>query len=100
MTIKDKSKQLLTNHQELGKKLVKIPSLRNLTYREVMESGCLIAKPRFKPKYYKCPPGLLVLVRNHLQEIWDFFTQYSYWFDDRLKEILLQEQFALKCLTH
>lgn len=81
--------KLLERHENLGEQLVKIPSLRIITYREDMEEGELIGKPRFDPPLYEWNPPLFASLRDHLQDIWNFFDRYSFWFDDDLKEILL-----------
>ncbi|MBA7694884.1 hypothetical protein ES703_103499 [subsurface metagenome] len=83
--------ELLKRHENLGEQLVKIPSKRTIFYREDMEEGGLIGKPRFDPPLYEWEPKLLASLRDHLQDIFTFFKTYSFWFDNDLKEILLTD---------
>lgn len=92
MDLKDDVTQILREHENLKNILTEIPRTRFLTYREDIEEGRIIGKPRFDPPIYIWEPELLGLLKNHLQRIWDFFARYSYWFDDGLKEMLLQDR--------
>ena len=47
-----------------------------------------VGKPRFKNPKYQWITSLLVEVRDHIQNIWNFFSKYSYWFDDTLIPLL------------
>jgi len=47
-----------------------------------------VGKPRFNDPKYQWSTSLLVDVRDHLQNIWNFFDRYSYWFDDTLIPLL------------
>lgn len=80
--------ELLEKHENLGIQLEKIPSNRIITYREALEEGKLIGKPRFKPRFYQWEPAVLASIRDHLQNIWNFFDKNSFWFDNNLKELL------------
>jgi len=91
MDITEKVSKLLSKHKIIGDQLVEIPTRRVMTYREELQDKQLIGKPRFDPKNLEWDSKLLVKVRDHLQKIWNLFAEYSYWFDDRLKEILLHE---------
>ncbi len=75
-------KELLEKHENLGKQLEKIPLYRKTIYKEEMENGKLIGKPRFEPSLYEWEPKMFASLRDHLQNIWNFFEVNSYWFDD------------------
>ena len=92
MENKNSYEKIIHNHQNLEEKLAEIPANRKITYIEKIEENKLIGKPRFKDRYYEWDPELFVSLRNHLQEIWNFFSNYSYWFDNRLKEILFYDE--------
>ena len=82
-------KELLEKHENLGKQIEKIPLYRKITYKEEMENGKLIGKPRFEPSLYEWEPKMFASLRDQLQGVWNFFEDNSYWFDDELKKILL-----------
>jgi len=82
-------KELLEKHENLGKQLEKILLNRKITYNEEMENGKLIGKPRFEPSLYDWEPKMFASLRDQLQDVWNFFEDNSYWFDDELKKILL-----------
>ncbi len=84
MNIISEGNLLLENHKKLYKRLIKIPDKRELEYIEDIENGVKVGKPRFKNPKYKWSTSLLVDLRDHLQNIWNFFDKYSYWFDDTL----------------
>lgn len=82
------AQELIEKHTLLYEKLVKIPEIRNLIYRVDIEKGNAIGKPRFDPKEYQWPKELYNKLRNHLQEIRNFFDSHSYWFDNSLRSLL------------
>ena len=88
MDIKLEGKTLLDNHNMLYEQLIKIPEKREIIYIEEMEGGVKVGKPRFKNPKYQWSMSLLVDVRDQLQNIWNFFDRYSYWFDDTLIPLL------------
>lgn len=88
MNIHSEGKVLLEKHTELSKKLVLIPENRKMTYREEYDNTNLIGKPRFKEKEYNWPKRLLIELRDHLQELWNYFKLYSYWLDSSLLLLL------------
>ena len=88
MDIKSEGKTLLDHHKKLFKQLIEIPEKREMIYIEEMEEGVKVGKPRFKNPKYRWIPNLLVGIRDHLQNIRNFFNNYSYWFDDTLIPIL------------
>jgi len=88
MRIEIDGEQILNEHDKIFSLLLSIPKNRILTYREDIENGCLIGKPRFKEKFFNWPSDLLVKFHDHLQELWNFFSRYSYWFDKSIKEML------------
>ncbi len=84
MNIQEEGKKLLKSHTDLYKKLIQIPTQRELEYREDVENGNLIGKPRFKQKEYEWPSELLKDLHNHLQNIHVYFEKYYFWYDDIL----------------
>ena len=92
MDIKSEGKKLLDNHKKLYEQLIKIPENREMIYIEEMEGSIKVGKPRFKTPKYQWTPSLLVDVRDHLQNIWNFFSKYSYWFDYTLVPLLNMDE--------
>jgi len=88
MDIKSVGKTLLDYHSKLYEQLIQIPEKREIIYIKEMEGGVKVGKPRFKNPKYQWSMRLLVDVRDHLQNIWNFFDRYSYWFDDTLIPLL------------
>ena len=88
MNIKSEGETLLKSHKQLYKQLIEIPENREMTYVEEIKEGVKIGKPRFKNPKYQWSKNLLVDLRDHLQNIWNFFDKYSYWFDDTLIPLL------------
>ena len=88
MDIKLEGDTLLENHKKLYKQLIEIPEKREMTYVEEIKEGVKVGKPRFKYPKFQWTKNLLVDLRNHLQNIWNFFDKYSYWFDDTLIPLL------------
>lgn len=86
------NEKILQDHSELYDELIQIPLNRIITYNEYKKDGILIGKPRFRPKEYQWDPKLLSKLRDHLQDIWNYFDSKSYWFDKSLKEILLYNE--------
>ncbi|MHA1248661.1 MAG: hypothetical protein ACTSRP_01585 [Candidatus Helarchaeota archaeon] len=86
--IKIEGRKLLEEHHSLFKELIKIPDKREVIYREEIKPIGKIGKPRFKNPKYKWEKNLLVRLRNHLQNIWNFFEKYSFWFDDTIIPLL------------
>lgn len=88
MDIKSEGKTLLDSHKKLYEQLIEIPEKREMIFIEEIEVGIKVGKPRFKNPKYQWPTSLLVDVRDHLQNIRNFFDKYSYWFDDTLIPLL------------
>ena len=88
MDIKSEGKALLETHKELYEQLIEIPENREMIYNEEIKEDIKIGKPRFKNPKYQWSKNLLVDLRDHLQNIWNFFEKYSYWFDDTLIPLL------------
>lgn len=88
MDIKSDGKTLLEAHKKLYNQLIELPENREMTYTEDMEEGIRVGKPRFKNSKYQWSKNLLVKLRDHLQNIWNFFDRYSYWFDATLLPLL------------
>ena len=88
MDIKSEGKSLLDNHKKLYEQLIEIPERREMIYFEEMKEGVRFGNPRFKNPKYQWITRLLIDVRDHLQNIWNFFSKYSYWFDDTLIPLL------------
>ncbi len=90
MSIQEEGNKILNNHAELYKKLIQIPAKREVEYREEIEYGKLIGRPRFKQKEYEWPLDLLKDLHNHLQNIYIFFEKYYFWYDDTLIPLIDQ----------
>ncbi len=88
LDIKLEGNILLENHKKLYKQLIEIPDRREIEFIEEIEESVKVGKPRFKVPKYQWPSNLLVELRDHLQNIWNFFNKYSYWFDDTLIPLL------------
>ena len=88
MDIKKKGKALLEDHKKFYDQLIEIPKEREMIYTEELEEGIRIGKPRFKDSKYQWSTSLLVNLRDHLQNIRNFFDKYSYWFDETLLPLL------------
>ena len=88
MTIQSEGKNLLERHASLYKKLIQIPEKREIIYREETDNYKVIGKPRFKEKEYNWPKQLLIEIRNHLQELWNYFELHSYWLNPSLLLLL------------
>jgi len=88
MNIHSEGKQLLKKHASLYKQLFLIPERREIIYREKKDNNKLIGNPRFKKKEYNWPKQLLIELRDHLQNLWNYFELYSYWLDPSLLLLL------------
>ncbi len=88
MDIKAEGDSLLENHKKLYEQLIEIPKNREMTYDEETKEGVKVGKPRFKNPKYQWSKNLWVNLRDHLQNIWNFFNKYSYWFDNTLIPLL------------
>ena len=82
------AQKLIEKHNLLYEELIKIPEIRHMTYRIDVENGNSIGNPRFEPRDYQWPKELYRDLRNHLQDLRNFFDTYSYWFDNSLRFIL------------
>jgi len=88
MGIEEIHKKLLANHEILISDLQDIPLQRNMIYREDIQETNKIGKPRFDPPIYQWNPDLYTGIRDHLQDLWNFFESYSNWMDEELKWII------------
>lgn len=88
MNIHSEGKQLLKKHASLYKQLIQIPERREIIYREKKDNNKLIGNPRFKEKEYNWLKQLLIELRDHLQNLWNYFELYSYWLDPSLLLLL------------
>ncbi len=84
-------KELLQTHNSLKERLQLIPKARGISYREEVIDTRLVGKPRFDSPKYNWPSQEFASLRDHLQNIWDYFDSRSFWFDDELKELLLYD---------
>lgn len=84
MTIQKEGTQLLVHHEKLKIKLLKIPLNREITFQEGWKTEKRIGRPRFNPPLYQWDQALLKDLRDHLQDIWNFFENHSYWFDETI----------------
>lgn len=90
--IETEGKDLLEKHHKLFNLLINIPKSRKMIFRIDNINGNRIGKPRFEPAEYLWPPELFNQLRDHLQDIWNFFEKYSYWFDESIMSLLHWEQ--------
>ena len=88
MDLKAEGQNFLKIHEELYSELLKIPSERELSFKLVEKDGLTVGQPRFMPRYYEWPTELKIKLRDHLQEVWNFFDKYSHWVDDSIMSIL------------
>lgn len=79
--VKKEGDKILLEHRELKPILQAIPEQRQMQYREETRNGLIIGKPRFLPERYSWEPNLVTRLKNHLQNVWNYFETYSYWFD-------------------
>jgi len=79
---------LLKKHEKLFKKLIHIPETREMTFRIDFKDGLIIGKPRFKNRNYLWPDDLLTELRDHLEDVWNFFDTFSHWIDNSLISLL------------
>jgi hypothetical protein len=86
--IEEAGKKILNEHQKLYDILLKIPKGREILYNDEMRDGKKIGKPRFKNHLYRWNSELQTRLHDHLQDIWNFFENYSYWFDNTLFPLL------------
>jgi hypothetical protein len=84
MSINKDAKKLIESHKELYNELIAIPDSRKVIFRIDAVNKKKIGKPRFDPPTFKLPEEIAISLRNHLQNIWNFFSKYSYWFDDTI----------------
>ncbi len=84
-------KKLIQIHNSFKERLQLIPKARGISYREEVIESRLIGKPRFDPPKYEWSSQEFVSLRDHLQNIWDYFDSRSFWFDDELKQLLLYD---------
>jgi len=84
MNIQKQGEQLLLHHEKFKTALLKIPLNREINYQEDLKESKRIGRPRFNPPLYQWDQGLLKELRNHLQNIWIFFENHSYWFDETI----------------
>ena len=92
MGLQREGKIILQYHKDLLSILSQIPLNRSMYYREDMEKGHKIGKPRFIQRDFQWKSEDLSKFHNHLQNLWQFFSKYSYWFDSRTKNILNYEE--------
>lgn len=88
MNIRQEGQELLKVHSYLREQLIKIPEKRDMEYNEEVENGKRLGKPRFRQPLYDWSEELLTNLRNHLQNIWNFFDQQSYWLDSTIMPLI------------
>jgi len=80
---------LIKKHtSSLFDRLLNIPETRKLVYRLDTIENMRIGKPRFDPGLYEWPKKLYQELRDHLQEVRNFFDINSFWYDSSLRPIL------------
>ncbi len=84
MDIKSEGEKLLSTHSKLYSRLIMIPDKREIEFREEFEDGKWFGKPRFKKPKFKWDKHLLKDLRNHIQDMWNFFEYYNYWLDNTI----------------
>lgn len=92
MDIISEGEKILEVHKKLYEQLVEIPEKREMTYVEEIKDNTTMGKPRFKNPKYQLPKDLWVNLRDHLQNIWNFFDKYSYWFDSTIIPLLHSDE--------
>jgi len=88
MDIKSEGGKLLSIHSKLYSTLIKIPDKREIEFREEFEDGKWFGKPRFKKPKYQWDQLLFKELRNHLQDVWNFFDKYNYWLDETILPLI------------
>lgn len=88
MSLQETGNLLLKKHADLFDRLTQIPQKRPINYREDIENGKVIGKPRFINRKYQWPSDLLAIFHDHLQDLFDFFLQYSHWFDHTSRQLI------------
>jgi len=88
MDIKSEGVKLLSTHIKLYSGLIKIPDKRQIEFREEFTDGKWFGKPRFRRPKYKWEKEQFKNIRNHLQDIWNFFEKYNYWFDETVLPLI------------
>ena len=88
MDIKLEGEKLLVTHFNLYKRLKEIPNKREIEFREEIKDGKRFGKPRFKKSEYEWDKDLLKELRDHLQDLWNFFEKYNYWLDETIFPLL------------
>ncbi|MHA1385380.1 MAG: hypothetical protein ACTSR3_16630 [Candidatus Helarchaeota archaeon] len=88
MDLKQDGEELLKVHSQLHDLLIMIPDKREIIYHKDYKKGYRIGKPRFKNPKYNWPSDLLKTLHDHLQNVWNFFEKYSYWFDDTILPLI------------
>jgi len=88
MDIKSEGKKVLSKHSELYNKLIKIPDERKVEFREEFEGKKWFGKPRYIQPKYQWDAQLFTELRNHLQEIWNFFERSNYWLDETVLPLI------------
>ena len=86
--ILEEGNSLLKKHRILFKKLIQIPETREIMFRIDIEENLNIGKPRFKNRHYSWPKDLLKDLRDHLEDIWNYFDKYSHWIDNSLMSLI------------
>ena len=88
LDLKSEGETLLEKHKKLHGQLLEIPEIREMDYNEKIKDSFKVGNPRFKNPKYQWPKNLLIKLRDHLQNIWNFFNKYSYWFDNTFYPLL------------
>ncbi len=86
--ITERGNNLLEHHGNLFNRLKSIPETREMTFRIDIEGDLNIGKPRFKKRHYLWPNDLLTELRDHLEDIWNFFDVFSHWIDNSLISLI------------
>ena len=73
MTLQEDGQILLNNHATLFEQIKSLPLTRPIYYREDLEEGHCIGKPRFHHRKLQWSPEILTTLHNHLQNLWNFF---------------------------
>jgi len=88
MDIKSEGKKLLSTHAELYNNLSNIPSEREIEFHNEFEGERWFGKPRYKQPKFQWDEQLFIELRDHLQEIWNFFERYNYWLDETVLPLI------------
>ncbi|HEC41068.1 hypothetical protein LCGC14_0473900 [marine sediment metagenome] len=84
----ERGNKLLEDHSNLFNRLKYIPETREMTFQIINDGDLNIGKPRFKKRNFLWSVDLLAELRDHLEDVWNFFDTYSHWIDNSLFSLI------------